>query len=113
MSETAQHTPTPWYAKPREGRMTVPIVSSDGVKLAEATAYTPYYTTAANADFIVRACNVHEDLLAACENALANLNLFAMHEIGGVKQSDDDTLPFCLEGARGVLRAAIEKARPE
>jgi hypothetical protein len=58
----AKHTMGPWIAKIRDNALTVPIVSEGGVKLAESCAFTPYWTTAANARLIAAA----PDLLAAC-----------------------------------------------
>ena len=62
----------------------------------EASHYTPHDVCVANAAFIVRAVNAHDDLLAACKNAMEVLE------------------PFNAEGtweeAIAPMRAAIAKA---
>jgi hypothetical protein len=56
----------------------------------------------ANAAFIVRACNAHDDLLAACEAARSWLGDF---------HSDAKSWPDDLAALSGKLRAAIAKAK--
>lgn len=66
------HTPTPY----RQGtgnplRHSIRIINARGMLVAEArSAIETYEMTAANAAFIVRACNAHYDLVEALEMLL-------------------------------------------
>ena len=57
------HTPTPWFSD--ETLIFVPDLNNDlaGIDIAEAKR-------AADAAFIVRACNAHDDLVAALRRAV-------------------------------------------
>src|SRR5258706_13213672 len=69
ISPSAAHTPTPWewdgtpwnYDNTQES----PWIISD----SEAVLTGEIKCSHANAEFIVRACNAHDDLLAACKEA--------------------------------------------
>ena len=66
-----EHTKTPWGYWPeccREGGM---ITSNEyGCHVAAPTLYENHPAlTKANAAFIVKACNCHDELLEACKNA--------------------------------------------
>lgn len=87
-----EHTPGPWFAKVRENAITCPIVSANGVKLAESCAFTPYWTTAANARLIAAS----PDLLATCE---------ALYE--------HTKANFQIAGLNEQAKAAIAKAKGE
>lgn len=65
----SEHTPTPWQTK--EGHSVVSILSDTGIRIA-TTDGTPYYKSVgeldkANAAFIVKAVNSHDDLVAALQ----------------------------------------------
>lgn len=58
----AQHTPTPWTAQEMPHGCNDAIMSDDG----EGTTICEFpYGLDANADFIVKAANAHDDLVAA------------------------------------------------
>ena len=63
-----EHTPIPWIVKPDMGNLD--IVSGD-VVVAEITALMGVDEgDHANADFIVKAVNCHDELVAACKESL-------------------------------------------
>lgn len=68
MSE--KYTPGPWQIK--AGTDGIIRSSADDRWIAKTSVSDPtgWDSDAANAEFIVRACNSHEDLLAACRAAL-------------------------------------------
>ena len=88
----AEHTPGPWELLGDTG-----VQSATGIPLAEtgASLRTTCDEDEANARFIVQACNWFDNLLAACELAVAYL------EDGAVLTAADR------------LRTAIAKARCE
>ena len=128
----ATHTPEPWRVHRDERGRGYEIVSADtstgdartgsqygrevcrinsarnGTKRGQPVRYWEHPDDAANADFIVRACNCHDGLLAACEKALDAL---ARH-INEQRADDEDAL-VCIHvsEAYDLLDAAI--ARPE
>lgn len=55
-----KHTPLPWVCQGN-------IVTKDGNTIARTPAYRPADEETANAAFIVRACNAHDDLVAVVE----------------------------------------------
>lgn len=65
----AQHTPTPWHVG--DGKAARIIYGQDGYAIADATVYHGRHGGAeeANAAFIVRAVNAHDDLVAALRKA--------------------------------------------
>ncbi len=89
MSES-KHTPVPWSVRDNEnGTLVINATEPDGSPCqparingnADDEVYGP--VTRANAEFIVRACNAHDDLLEACKAIVhaANMGDSAM---GGV-----------------------------
>lgn len=73
-----KHAPTP-YEVENEGQPSVGIYSIDNHLVAvlhgrETTAQD------ATANFIIRACNAHDDLVAALDALLSDIN-FSLHEI--------------------------------
>lgn len=62
----------------------------------------------ANGEFIVRACNSHYDLLAACEDVL---DVMELTQVGASNNSDRIETRGAIQGSINVLRAAISKAR--
>lgn len=76
---TTEHTPTPWKANLTHNEPCVYAGTGSGRGIAYMQAEnTPHIENsaerAANAAFIVRACNAHEDLVAALREAQAALN---------------------------------------
>lgn len=75
MTITAQHTPTPWKAElHRNGGATIRQVGDDAKNERGAIAtltFGPRALVRADADFIVRAVNAHDDLLTALSSARA------------------------------------------
>jgi hypothetical protein len=115
----AGHTPGPWSVEDRRAASlkNVRIVSGQ-VPIAEVShvhqrdylgTFDGDHASAdqldaiglANAAFIVRACNAHEDLLAACEAALERIQSFA--ETYGVIEKTRLAIHGCIK--------AIAKAR--
>lgn len=74
----AEHTPLPWSVVPDysgEGRGYVAGPDRIGIVMTPPGRHrgSPKYSFQADAEFIVRACNAHDDLLAAASDALACL----------------------------------------
>jgi len=68
----AEHTPTPWHTEPGDIPGTLSIRGPNGQAIASFGNQRRWLSTTevvANAEFIVRACNAHDDLLAACKAA--------------------------------------------
>lgn len=95
----ALHTPTPWRyeaATTQEGDWD--IVGANNLGVAEILYYRAgrIQENAANAAFIVTACNAHDDLLAAAEGCLV------MHA---------GMTPQNIEARWETLRISVAKAR--
>ena len=86
----SEHTPLPWevvpVARPRRVRLPVShyIEAIDGDKgvILAALIQDQFPETKmaeANAEFIVRACNAHYDLLEACKLALESYRIASEH----------------------------------
>ncbi len=113
MNETA-HTPTPWEAQSidetgRE-RGAVSIIGSNFGGLVAAALPWPtelddgdFRRVQANAEFIVRAVNAHDDMLAALQSILANT------EESAIKHTSYEWL---AKDIADCARAAISKATP-
>ncbi len=97
--KTVGHTPTPWRL---EGDCVVSGDDTDYTLVADCErdpVWSPLLgveETEANAQFIVRACNSHDDLLEACQAVSTSLGEF----------TQDDT----VDGMLMILEAAIAKA---
>lgn len=111
---TAKHSPTPWKVLPDTHKIgghpnhlfrfiaTANWTEDDGDFSATGeiiAKLTDSQNIAANASFIVRACNAHDDLLAALKNLLGGI------ELQGVFSHDHPDLV--------AARAAIRKAGGE
>jgi len=72
-----KHTPTPWETSdafgPAESGTCIKAAADDNM-IASCTGYYGRATTIANAEFIVRACNSHDQLVAALWHAEAALS---------------------------------------
>jgi hypothetical protein len=86
----SEHTPLPWCAK--EGM----IYAENGDGKTIATLNSP--AVDADAEYIVRACNCHEELVEACKGLFE-----AMRESG-------KNLPIHLAPAWSKIWTALEKA---
>lgn len=104
MSSTAAHTQTPWVN--RNGA----IESDDGwIHIASVIAYfrENEAVQAANADFIVRACNSHEQLVTALRNLIAATDAYStMHAPDGDDAARMVEYAEALNNARAALAAA-------
>lgn len=100
------HTPTPWRIV--ETNLGLAIVGADIEDLAALPQgkWGPGSAEQkkANADFIVRACNAHDDLLAALETLLADAEAHAYARFGVDPGATDEP------EANKIARAAIAKA---
>jgi hypothetical protein len=100
----AQHTPGPWKVFGVRRNQYLAVIDSipdqDGKVIANCICHVAMTNpdAQANAEFIVRACNAHDDLLEACEQALICI------------EQDEHTHGRNF-GAGNVLRAAIAKAK--
>lgn len=89
---TATHTPTPWNVTRDENHVRALIRDAGFMRVAECgRAFVPGIAEA-NAAFIVRACNAHDELVAALRKV--------EHTITGTPAV------LCL----GTIRAALAKA---
>jgi hypothetical protein len=103
MAETAKHSPTPWKS---QGHKVITDWQSDIIDEVVANCVVVFNHDASeqdNADFIVRACNAHEDLLAACK---------AIHEdiCDRLLDVDSPGTRQTMETQRDYLAQAIAKA---
>lgn len=98
------HTPTPWNTTEPQPGVKIAIMAQDGQHVADVIDQGLGVDTAnmkANADFIVRAVNSHEDLLAACKQAMG---AFVNHLDYDCNESSVERESY------RALRAAIAKA---
>ena len=98
-----QHTPGPWkvhavdpYAKPANRRW---LINPD----------VAVCKTEANAEFIVRACNSHDDLLEACQLAARILARDGFRELRGLAFTDDEPERI----ATAIAKATGAETAPE
>lgn len=104
------HTHTPWVFEPGpQGDPDVPdadfiIAQQDGLGEVVATVVGPCQsgTPEGNAEFIVRACNAHDQLLACLKEAVASWELADMDETDDSEAGE----------AMAEWKAAIAKAEP-
>lgn len=100
-----RHTPGPWFYADEAVRSHVLDNSDDGNEVART--HLDYYgdkvtgEMKANAEFIVRACNAHDDLTSAARFAVNDAQYYRLDENGFYSIS---------EAAYKKLQAAILKA---
>jgi len=99
MAET-KHTATPWEVN-HAGNATVWIQTAEGDQVCTIDAPGKKQERIALATRIVRACNHHADLLAACE-AIASV----------IWEGEEDQWPNDIAETARKARAAIAKATP-
>lgn len=111
-----QHTPTPYAMRDDNpdlivlgetepsGWVNIQRINPDGTPSTIASAYgEPYEINKANAEFIVTACNAHDELVAALETAVAEMVTLAPRLTPAYRRNIDAAIAKC--------RAAL-KARP-
>ena len=101
----SEHTPTPWEARfipAQAGQDSTYEIVRTGCDTAIATVHWPGLPLEADAEFIVRAVNSHDDLLAALELVAPELHRLYLHS-RTFKECD---FPECEQA-----RAAIDKAK--
>ncbi len=113
MSDT-KHTELPWTRcvlelEGPEGKQSKTVALQHQIRalslplaVSHVAIVAPNEQGEANAEFIVRACNAHDDLLAACEDAAFVLGKVLDKDIANWERSD---------GLHNRLRAAIAKAQ--
>jgi len=119
----SEHTPTPWIVY--EGN--APSKDCPGIEAPDVMFSVviwgdhedPYdccgvqgrtiEEARANARFIVRACNVHEELVEALKDVLAVLDHLAQSAV----TKDGYAIRYSSDGPVGIARAALAKAREE
>ena len=107
---TASHTPTPWVVEKNsvnaENGSVVSIAECGFSAPGQSWSGTDYSTSehqAANAEFIVRACNSHDDLMAALEDMMAWARAVSDEYIDGGDLRED--YRQALSDARDALAA--------
>ncbi len=109
-----KHTPLPWITAGRNGAGDH-IHGNDG-EVAWCRTYVgiPSETIKANAEFIVRACNSHYELLDAARRAEAMIELLraTAYQIGleGTKEWDELVVGCDLQGTCDVIVHGLAKA---
>lgn len=113
MNTQSKHSPLPWrsftlhkgekhnldgWTHTTIKKHEVRIVAQDGLSIAHDIFGESETIKQANAAFIVRACNAHEELLNACKVAEATIVRLERHA------------PGSANGTLDVVRAAIAKA---
>ncbi len=96
----SEHTPIPWKAHSRYAEILSGLDRNGCVAVFRDSGLITKAEAMANRDFVLRACNSHDDLLAALELA---------------EQGSEGLCPVCLEwyeehGSDCKLKAAIDKA---
>lgn len=91
------HTLGPWFLSPLVSREGFRINDSEGYCVAETDGRSGDGEEEANAQFIVKACNAHDEMQAALKLALDEI-----HHPGAARFNDRDI--------DEVIRAAIAKA---
>ena len=97
-----KHTPTPWITNDE----LVIAGKEDGVLICECNTdphWEPSADGFANAEFIVKACNLHEELVEACKLAIAYLNTGAI--------SNDKGLRIKAKQAYKTIEQALAKTK--
>ncbi len=105
-TERTPHTPTPWDAS--NWRICANVRGPRAIKVICDTANNKATRTdenAANAAFIVKACNSHDALLEAC--------LAAIMATGGSKFWNGETHDFLVKCEAAIVKAAGESVLKE
>jgi len=106
------HTPTPWAAVPGEESV-IYSPQAGGRAVARTLANPdPTWPAEANAAFIVRACNAHDEMLAALKE-LIEANAAAVPKPGETGLERNDRWHARRNAAFAAARAAIAKAEAQ
>lgn len=89
----AEHTPTPWKASGNGIHKGIRCVAT--TDYIDRRSGEEFKEACANAEFIVRACNAHDDLLAACE------------AICGVFEGQEDAPLYVLKARAAIAKASL------
>lgn len=96
-----KHTPTPWQLNTHWSRSSVKVfVDIGGVRTSFVECANP-----ADGEFIVRACNAHEQLAAALEQICADLRTYTL-PINEAGETVTDVFAAVLKKADEALAAA-------
>ncbi len=107
MNET-KHTPIPWTCDYDDQDHTGIGIADDEMMIAlVAPKGGPDELDKANAEFIVKAVNCHDELVAACENTAASLAICQMPRLDNSVADNDQIIAIALDG----LRAALAKVK--
>lgn len=124
-----EHTPTPWCLSASSNTIIkqdfthIGLGEDSGVQIGSACGYTGsgFFPSdeegVANAEFIVRACNAHDQLVASLKAAVATIEDYVSYEhngdpwtedarVMGEMDIDDYSTDGRLEAARAALAAA-------
>ena len=102
-----EHTRTPWtVGEPHVDTGRILIASPDDY-ICEITGFPGEALPDANAAFIVRACNAHDDLVEAAEAITKPSVYMGRHNRNGVDRVELSISPADYDR----LRSAIEKAK--
>ena len=99
MSET-KHTPLPWKQSQMDPRHVDTLGGRMCIDCSQSGASR--YVDAANAAFIARACNVHDDLLAALKDAQQELCVVGCVRMNGDVLLHHDT---CSASVAAIAKA--------
>lgn len=99
IEKEAKHTELPWF----QSGHTIQI---ENRFIALVGAEPRNEEDAANAAFIVRACNNHAELLGACQNAVVSLSIMRLPRLDENVATDRQIVDVAIAG----LRAAIAEA---
>lgn len=105
--EQAQHTPLPWKQHTGNGKTYANVRGADDRWVADCGSRSDDIAQA-NAAFIVRACNCHDDLLAALQNALASLHILPMPQLDSSVATNADIIQVTIKGIRAAIAKATE-----
>lgn len=108
-----KHTPTPWIFREQGDANQFCILTKDGGGWVLGLLHNgePLHAQQeANFRFILRACNAHDELVAALETVTELLEGFREHPID--QDLDDDEAPIIAPALDAAL-AAIAKAKGE
>lgn len=101
------HTPTPWRLE--RNKLTGDAKYLMAGNYSVAMFFQGYDDAENNAQFVLRACNCHDELLAACRALMAYVDLTGWGDLAlsGTGDKGKDTL---AEAAVSMTRAALARA---
>ena len=95
-----KHTETPWESEPGDGDNEAYLVTGPGgCLIAVVNDEGQPQDNEANAAFIVKACNLHEELVEAAEAAIESMDEFTI---------DAQSVGMAAQKLRAVLKKAGE-----